>query len=189
MNEQQKEASRDVAERRGRRPVAVLTGVIIAGVLMSTSNADVSARPTIVLEQPAADADATDGAASLTPVLGAFASVSGDGRYYVSQGAPAPVAAADGTVAADARTSTIWFTDRETDTTVELTPVPVGVRAGNTIRPVISGDGCSVAIVTELALDVFRDDDTGERWDVYRSRLPLCGGEVGGWELVSTRTD
>ena len=63
------------------------------------------------------------------------------------------------------------------------------MRAGNSIHPVISGDGCSVAIVTEMALDVFRDDDTGERWDVYRARLPLCGGEFGGWELVSTRSD
>ena len=67
--------------------------------------------------------------------------------------------------------------------------MPPGVRAGNSINPVISGDGCSVVIVTELPLDVFRDDDTGERWDVYRSRLPLCGGEFGGWELVSTRAD
>ena len=53
----------------------------------------------------------------------------------------------------------------------------------------ISGDGCSVVSSPNCALDVFRDDDTGDRWDVYRARLPLCGGELGGWELVSTRTD
>jgi len=185
VNEQQKEAPSDVAEQRGRRRFAVLAGVTVAGVLVSAVAAEVSARPSIVLQQPSAEASAA--AAGVTPVHGAFASVSGDGRYHVSQGAPP--APADATVAPDTRTSTIWFTDRETNTTLELTPVPAGLRAGDTIRPVISGDGCSVVIITEMALDVFRDDDTGDRWDVYRSRLPLCGGELGGWELVSIRSD
>ncbi len=173
-----------MAEQRGRRRLAVLLGLAgAAGVLTSTSASDVSARPTIVLEQPTTDgADVASG--SIPAVIGSNASVSGNGRYYVSQGMPAGDPAA-----ADGRTSTIYFTDRETNATMELTPVPAGVRAGNSIHPVISGDGCSVAIVTELPLDVFRDDDTGERWDVYRARLPLCGGEFGGWELVSTRTD
>ena len=53
----------------------------------------------------------------------------------------------------------------------------------------LSGDGCSIVVVTELALDVFRDDDTGLRWDVYRQRLEHCGGTPGDWELVSSRAD
>jgi hypothetical protein len=176
-----------VAERRGRRRLAVLLGIGAAGILMNTSD-HVGARPTIVLEQPAADAAAA--ASGVVPgVIGSNASVSGNGRYYVSQGAPAASDPSGDPTTLDGRTSTIYFTDRETNATLELTPVPAGVRAGDSIHPVISGDGCSVAIVTELPLDVFRDDDTGERWDVYRARLPLCGGDFGGWELVSTRTD
>ena len=87
----------------------------------------------------------------------------------------------------DPRTSTVFLTDRESDDIVELSAVPAGIRAGNTVHPVISGDGCTVTAVTELQLDVFRDDDTGARWDVYRSRLPECGGTIGNWELVSPR--
>ena len=161
---------------------------------MSTSATDVSARPTIVLEQPSADP--AGAAADSTPtVIASNASVSGNGRYYVAQGIPPasdPAADPGSATACPQRAGErrpIYFTDRETNATMELTPVPPGVRTGNSIHPVISGDGCSVAIVTELPLDVFRDDDTGERWDVYRARLPLCGGEFGGWELVSTRTD
>jgi hypothetical protein len=183
-----------VAEQRGRRRIAVLAGVIGAAALMTTSAANVSARPQIVLRQPST----TDGSASAAaPAVGSNASVSGDGRYYVAQGLPprpeaesaSAVEPVEGTGSADSRTSTIYLTDRETNSTTELTPVPAGVRPGDSIHPVISGDGCSVVIVTEMPLDVFRDDDTGERWDVYRSRLPLCGGDFGGWELVSTRSD
>ena len=34
--------------------------------------------------------------------------------------------------------------------------------------------------------DLFRDDDRDLRWDVYRLVVPECGGQVNGWELVST---
>ncbi|MEZ5256715.1 MAG: hypothetical protein R2705_07445 [Ilumatobacteraceae bacterium] len=36
------------------------------------------------------------------------------------------------------------------------------------------GDGCTLVVVTELAYDVFRDDDRGTRWDTYRTVLPEC---------------
>ena len=129
-----------------------------------------------MLDQAAADA--APAASDSQPVVGSNASVSGDGRFYVAQGDPA-----------DARTSTVSFTDRETNVTTEITAPPAGVRPGDSIHPVISGDGCTVVVVTEMALDVFRDDDQGSRWDVYRARLPQCGGQIGGWELVSSRSD
>ncbi|MET0662896.1 MAG: hypothetical protein ABWZ42_07180, partial [Ilumatobacteraceae bacterium] len=163
-------------DHRVRRRVAVLAGLVGAAVLLSTSAADVSARPAIVLDQSAADA--APAAFDSQPVVGSNASVSGDGRFYVAQGDPA-----------DARTSTVSFTDRETNVTTEITAPPPGVRPGDSIHPVISGDGCTVVILTEMALDVFRDDDLGSRWDVYRARLPQCGGQIGGWELVSSRSD
>lgn len=89
----------------------------------------------------------------------------------------------------DAQVSTIFLTDRETSATIELTPIPDGLRAGHSVQPVISGDGCTVMIITELALDLFRDSDGDERWDLYRTTLPHCGGSIGNWELVSTRSN
>ncbi len=163
-------------EHRARRRLAVLAGLLGAGALLTTSATDAGARPTIVLEQSGTGAAFAIGGAA--PVVGSHPSVSGDGRFYVAQGDPP-----------DERTSTVYFTDRETNVTTEITAPPEGVRAGDTIHPVISGDGCTVVVVTEMALDVFRDDDTGERWDVYRARLPQCGGQLGGWELVSSRND
>ena len=64
----------------------------------------------------------------------------------------------------------------------------LGTRTGRSVHPAISADGCTVAVVTELAFDLFRDDDHGERWDVYRRVLPGCpeAFEPGEWELVST---
>ncbi|MEZ5249813.1 MAG: hypothetical protein R2713_11550 [Ilumatobacteraceae bacterium] len=68
----------------------------------------------------------------------------------------------------------------------ELTPLRSEFVAGDSVRPAISGDGCVVAFVTEIAYDLFRDDDTGARWDVYRTVLPACedgaadGGAAGG---------
>ena len=89
----------------------------------------------------------------------------------------------------DSRANTIYLTDRDAGVTAEVTTVPEGQRSGNSVHPVLSGDGCSIVVVTEMALDVFRDDDTGDRWDVYRLQLPHCGGTLGAWELVSTRPD
>jgi hypothetical protein len=164
---------------------AAALGVVVVSAALSSSNVSVSARPSVQL---GASNTAIPSAAAPIGVGGSSkASVSGDGRYVVYQASPGlgdPAAAAG-----DPRTSTVYLTDRVDDTTVELTTVPDGLRSGNSVNAVIAGDGCSVVVVTELALDVFRDDDTADRWDVYRLRLEQCGGVAGGWELVSTRTD
>lgn len=59
-------------------------------------------------------------------------------------------------------------------------------RGGDTIMPVLSGDGCVVVAVSQVALDLFHDDDGNQRWDVYRLVLPECGGTADRWELVSS---
>ncbi len=99
-------------------------------------------------------------------------SISADGRWIVF----------GGTV--DERRS-VFRTDRDTQETSELSPVPEGVRSGDTVGATISADGCVVAAVTEIPFDLFRDDDRHERWDVYRLLLPECGGRPNAWELVS----
>lgn len=100
-------------------------------------------------------------------------SISSDGRWVVFGG-----------LAGERRT--VFRTDRETGATVELSPVPGGVRDGDTIHPRLSPDGCVVAAITQIPFDLFRDDDRDERWDVYRLVVPECGGTPNGWELVST---
>ncbi len=109
---------------------------------------------------------------------GANPSVSSDGRFVVYAGPPA--------TEDDERTSTVWLRDRSNGGEVELTQPLPGARVGNSVFPVISGDGCYAAVLTEMPLDLFRDDDTGNRWDVYRVKLPNCGGTLNGWELIST---
>ncbi len=109
---------------------------------------------------------------------GANPSVSGDGRFVVYAGPPPN--------STDERTSTVWLRDRSNGGEVELTqPVPA-VKLGDSTFPVISGDGCYAAVLTEMPFDLFRDDDTGDRWDVYRTRLPNCGGVLNDWQLIST---
>jgi hypothetical protein len=164
-----------VVERSGRRRLVVAASVLSAGAILGTGAA--SARPSVEIARPAAPAPAVSAPAG----LGSHPTVSGDGRFVASQGRPA-----DGT---DARSSTVYLTDRANDVTREMTVVPQGARSGESVNPVLSGDGCTLVVVTQLALDIFRDDDTGDRWDVYRLRLEHCGGTPGGWELVSMRTD
>ena len=172
----------EVTERNGRRRiVGALSAVLCAGFVLSASAVD--ARSIVVLDQ----AVITEEIPVTTPAgqgHGSGTTVSGDGRFVAYQALPG---GGDPAIAAtDPRTSTVYLTDRDTDTTREVTVVPDGQRPGNSIHPVLSGDGCSVVVVTELALDVFRDDDTGLRWDVYRQRLEHCGGTLGDWELVSS---
>ena len=81
----------------------------------------------------------------------------------------------------------VFRTDRQTNETIELSPVPDGVRAGDTIHPRLSADGCVIAAITEIPFDLFRDDDQDDRWDVYRLVVPECGGQPNAWELVSAR--
>ena len=159
------------------------SSVLGAGLILSTSAAGVDARPVVLLEQ-AEPTTPTVPAATVGDGIGSHATVSGDGRIVAYQGQPPA-----GGDSEDSRTATVYVTDRESGTTTEITTVPEGVRAGNSVRPVVAGDGCSIAVVTELQLDVFRDDDTGSRWDVYRTKLPHCAGSDGGWELVSVDPD
>ena len=154
--------------------IAAASGVLAAGFILGAGNAGVSARPTVVLEQGAPSAPAPGDLVG--PGQGSNGSVSGDGRFVAYEGSPA-----GGDGSADSRTSTIYLTDRESNTTTEVTTVPDGLRPGDSVHPVMSGDGCNIVVVTELALDVFRDDDTGDRWDVYRLRLQHCGGAPGSW--------
>ena len=79
----------------------------------------------------------------------------------------------------------MWLKDRLDGSVVELTKQSSDVRPGDSVWPVLSADGCTVTTITELAFDLFRDDDRGARWDVYRQLLPRCGGVLDQWELVS----
>jgi hypothetical protein len=109
---------------------------------------------------------------------GAYPSVSGDGRFVVYAGPPRDPG--------DERKSTVWLRDRSNGGEVELTQPVDSVHKGDSVFPVISGDGCYAAVITEMPYDLFRDDDTGDRWDVYRLKLPNCGGALNAWELIST---
>jgi hypothetical protein len=113
----------------------------------------------------------------LSPAVSSDPTVSGNGQYVVFTSAP-------GTD--DGRTSSIWLADRANGALTELTLPNPNVRVGNSLHPVISADGCVVVMTTETAYDLFRDDDKGSRWDVYRTTLPACGGKVNDWTLVST---
>ena len=107
-------------------------------------------------------------------------SVSGTGERVVFVAAPG---------AEDGRTSSIWMRDRGTDELTELTLPNPNVRVGDSVDPVISADGCVVVMTTQISYDLFRDDDRGNRWDVYRMTVPACGGSLNDWTLVSTRLD
>jgi Tol biopolymer transport system component len=117
--------------------------------------------------------------ADAAPIVGARPSMSDDGRTIVYSGAPT-----DGS----ARASTVYLLDTSSpgSAPVELTRTADGAKLGDSVQPVISRDGCVVAVVTQIAYDLFRDDDKGQRWDVYKVVLPGCGGALNDWELVST---
>jgi Tol biopolymer transport system component len=123
---------------------------------------------------PSALAANSPSTARALTVEGGRPSISGDGRWVVFEGR-----------AADGSRATVYRTDRSSDETIELSHVPPTLRSGDTITPVISSDGCVVVVQTQLALDLFRDDDNDERWDVYRLVVPECGGQADAWELVS----
>lgn len=131
----------------------------VAGLIAATvlASAAVAARPA------GAQAGVSDARAP---------SISSDGRWLVFGGTT------------DGRRS-VFRTDRESGTTIEISPVPDGVRPGDTIHARLSADGCVVVATSEIPFDLFRDDDRDERWDVYRLVVPECGGQANGWELVS----
>lgn len=113
----------------------------------------------------------------VAPVAADMPSVSADGRLVAYAGKP---------TGQDDRERTIFVLDRETGEVLDLLPQVDGMRPGESVWPVLSGDGCTVTFVTELPLDLFRDDDGPGRWDVYRQTLPACGGVLGQVDLVST---
>ena len=155
---------RPTSSTNRRWAAALATGLVVASVA--------AARPVLAGEPPSDANEATVQVASSGVVDATAPSVSADGRWIVFGGE------------SDGRLS-VFRTDRESATTSELSPVPDGVRSGDTIRARLSADGCVVVAITEIAFDLFRDDDRDERWDIYRLVLPECGGQPNGWELVS----
>ncbi|NNE12012.1 MAG: choice-of-anchor D domain-containing protein [Ilumatobacter sp.] len=151
------------ASRHRRRVSALAVGAGLAVAAVASIGGAARADQPELQDGPAVIVDAS------TP------SLSEDGRWVVYTGQ------------AGDRTS-VFRTDLQTGSTVELSPVPPNVREGDTIHPRISADGCVVAAITEIAFDLFRDDDKDERWDVYRLVVPECGGQLNGWELVSSST-
>ena len=141
-----------------------------AAVLTALGVTQAAAQQRVPGQVPSLPAAAVETVASHTPT------VSADGRFVAYAGA-----AAEG----DPRTSTIWLKDRADASVVELTAQSPDIRPGNSAWPVISADGCTVTTITELAYDLFRDDDKNARWDVYQLLLPHCGGQPADWDLVS----
>ncbi len=117
----------------------------------------------------------------VAPAVATNPSVSGNGRFVAFTSAPGQSA-----TETDDRVSSVWLSDRFTGEITELTLPKEGTRLGNSVNPVIAADGCTVVVTTETAYDLFRDDDEGLRWDVYRTTLPSCDGKVGDWAIVST---
>ena len=134
----------------------------------------VPATMTVVADGPSRRPSPTT-AGTQSPGAGRMPSVSGDGQYVAFIGRPA----AD----ADAA-ETVLLLDRELDAVTDLLPLPANIVPGNSAWPVLSADGCTVTVVTELALDRYRDIEGGGRWDAYQRRIDHCGGSEL-WELVS----
>jgi hypothetical protein len=107
---------------------------------------------------------------------GQFSTVSGTGQFVAYTAAPA---------VADGRLSSVWLRDQVADTATEITVTGAGVAPGESTTPVLSADGCSLVVTTQMAYDLFRDDNSGQRWDVYMLRLAHCGGDANDWVLVS----
>jgi Tol biopolymer transport system component len=161
----------------GRRGLLAWAGAVAVAGMVGTAMAQSSPAP-----RPAGAGTVARAGFAEPSVVGALPSVSDDGRWIVFEGEPT-----DGSD----RSRTVWLRDASTPeaSPVELSPVRDEVRPGASVRPTISGDGCVVAFVSEMPYDLFRDDDTGERWDVYRVVLPHCeGGDLTDVELVSTRS-
>ena len=159
-----------ITARRPRSDRSHLLALLIAALsVVSTSVAVTLVDPHVVSAQ--------DGVTMLVSDIddAARPSVSQDGRWVVFEGT------------VDGR-RTVFRTDRNSGETTELSPVPDSVRSGDTVMPRLSTDGCVVVAITEIAYDLFRDDDRLERWDVYRLVVPECGGQPAGWELVSANS-
>lgn len=163
---------------------ACSTSRLLRGALIVAVGIGAVAVATVEAQLPASAArtaitgitvDSARGATASTAIGGDEPSVSGDGRSVVFSSAPAGSDAA----------STVYLRDRAASALRELTVASEGIRPGESRAPTISSDGCTVTVVTEMAFDLFRDDDTGQRWDVYQIELVACGGREE-WQLVST---
>ncbi|MEZ5215154.1 MAG: hypothetical protein R2715_00855 [Ilumatobacteraceae bacterium] len=118
---------------------------------------------------PAMVAAPTPVGTSLVATAAGSPTVSGNGRWVAYVAASATM-----TDDAGAPLDSVWLLDRSTGEAIEITSPVDGLRPGRSAAPVLSGDGCTLVVVTELAYDVFRDDDRGTRWDTYRTVLPEC---------------
>ncbi len=101
---------------------------------------------------------------------GTSPSVSGDGRIVAFVGPPQS--------RTDERQTTAYLRDRASRLLLEATPSAAGMRLGETAAAVVSSDGCSLTVLTQLPLNLFSDDDLGDRWDVYRAPLPGARSRV-----------
>ena len=113
----------DRRKDRRRRWTLICPVAFLAGLLMFVNTGEVGATPQVLLTQAeATPVDMSTGAVSAG--IGAHPSVSGDGRYVAFQGAPPSPD--------DDRTSTIFFTDRETgETTYGRVPAGSVVVSGS----------------------------------------------------------
>ena len=157
-----------------RRPSSIIRRSTIAIAAVAAVSAVAVPRPASAGDPPASDAAGREGVQMVSNdvVDATTPTVSADGRWVVFGG-----------VVGERRS--VFRTDRQSGETVELSPVPAAVRSGDTIHARLSADGCVVVAATEIAFDLFRDDDRDERWDIYRLVVPECGGQPNGWELVS----
>ncbi len=161
-----------MARRRSTRSRALLIGATAAiggAAFVGTASVVRAEEPARTGVVAAVSVEAAD--------VGASPAISGDGRLVVFVGTPPT---------ADGRSSTVYLRDRSTGVTSELTVPSPATPIGDSLAPVISDDGCVVAVVTQIAYDLFRDDNRGARWDVYSTVLPDCEGRPGEWQLVST---
>ncbi|HAP76308.1 MAG TPA: hypothetical protein DCR14_09520, partial [Acidimicrobiaceae bacterium] len=148
---------------------------VVVGVAVGISPAAFASRATAPGTAQLPASAGTSSVAVVQPTVSETPTVSADGRWVAYAGAPA---------AGDSRGSTVYLLDRTAGVVTELSTLVEGVPVGNTVRPVISADGCTVTAITEMPFDLFRDDNEGARWDVYRTVLSHCDGS-GGWDLVS----
>jgi hypothetical protein len=170
-----------------RRRTSPATTFLVGALLVGAVVAAVPAVPGWPSAEPVVEADAPPPRTAVVPTPTARPSISADGRWLAVEA----LVAADGTrldptVPTPGARRTVLRVDRLSGEAVDLVVPPAGIRSGDTVHPVISDDGCTVVAQSQLALDLFRDDDRDERWDVYRTVLPECGGTLGDWELVST---
>ena len=165
---------------------AAAIGLVALPTLALISSTPGGAVPDASAATPSAFTASTNGAHVESTTVGSDASVSGDGNRIVFVAPSATTPPGQSTTP-----DSIWLRDRAAGTLTELISPNPALRSGASRHPVISRDGCNVVIVTELAFDLFRDDDDGARWDVYRTVLPNCPGtfETGQWQLVSTTSD